>query len=199
MSMNVQMNKDGSGRLTMEYRISKLISSLGGLDGNESMPTIPVGKTDWERTIERIPGAKLASYSIVEGKLDTQVKIAIDYFDEFTLGELLAPLEKRITIDNQGQSGSFEILVLDAVSSVDESKYDKDFLDLMRVFWEGYNVSFSFNGPADSTLTITDGAGNTVPVHSAAQTILSGKNVSYSISIMELLEIKAGLCFKFTW
>jgi hypothetical protein len=31
--------------------------------GNESMPAIPVGKTDWERTVNKIPGAKLISYS----------------------------------------------------------------------------------------------------------------------------------------
>jgi hypothetical protein len=199
LSMNIQMNKDGSGKLTIEYRVSKLISSLGALDGNESMPTIPIGRTDWENSIVRIPGAKLSSYSSVESKLDTEVKIVIDYLDELTLSELLDPLEKKLSIDRQGQSGSIEMLIFDGSDSIDESKYDKDFLDLMRVFWEGYNFSFSFSGPGNSTMTITDGAGNIVPIQSAAQTTLSGKNVSYSIGIMELLELKEGLGFIFAW
>jgi hypothetical protein len=201
LSLNIQMNKDGSGKLTMEYRVSKMINNLGALDGNVSLPSIPVGKTDWERTVERVPGAKLTSYSYTEEKQDTVIKVVIDYKDEQVLLALLDPFGKKTSINRQGQSGKLDILLRDDFinDSINSSKYDKDILDLMRVFAEGYNISISFTGPGNSTLVVTDGKGGTIPAQSTAQTILSGKKVSYSVGIMDLLELNGGLGLRFSW
>jgi hypothetical protein len=201
LSLNIQMNRDGSGKLTMEYRISKMINSLGALDGNESMPSVPVGRADWERTVERVPGARLASYSSVEEKQDTVIKVVIDYKDEQALLLLLDPFGEKVSINRQGQSGKLDLILLDgsASNSIDYSNYDQELIDLMRVFADGYNFSISFSGQENSTMIVTDGAGNTVPAQSSAQTVLSGKKVSYSIGIMDLLDIKDGLGLRFTW
>ena len=197
LSLSIQMNKDGSGRLTMEYRISKMISNLGALDGNESMPSVPIGKADWERTVSRIPGAKLTSYSYVEEKQDTVIKTVIDYKDDQSLILLLDSFGEKSSINRQGQSGKLELILLE--DSVDNSTYDENLIELMRVFMEGYNYSISFSGPENSTLVVTDGAGNVVPAQSSAKTVLSGRLVSYSIGIMNLLDIKGGLGLKFAW
>jgi len=197
ISLSIQMNKDGSGKLTMEYRISKMINNLGALDGNESMPSIPVGKTDWERTLNRIPGAKLASYSSVEEKQDTVIKAVIDYKDDKSLLLLLDSYGDKTSINRQGQSGKLELILLK--DSVDNSTYDEDLLDLMRVFMDGYNFSINFIGQGNSTLAVTDGASNVITPQSSAKTVLSGKSVSYSIGIMDLLDIKDGLGFRISW
>jgi len=197
LSLNIQMNKDGSGRLSMEYRISKMINSLGALDGNESMPSIPVGKTDWERTVNRIPGAKLVSFSSVEEKQDTVIKVVIDYKDDQSLIALLDPFGGNAAIKREGQSGKLDIVLLD--EPIDYSDYDEELLDLMRVFAEGYDISVSFSGQGNSTLTVTDGAGNTIPAQTTAKTVLSGRKVSYSIGIMDMLDIKKGLGLRFAW
>ena len=197
LSLSIQMNKDGSGRLTMEYRISKMIYSLGALDGNESMPSIPIAKADWDRTINRIPGAKLTSYSSSEDKQDTITKVVIDCKNDQSLLLLLDSFAEKVSINMQGQSGKLDIILLDG--SIDDSSYDDDMMDLMRVFMDGYNFSISFNGPGNSTLAVTDGSGNTVPAQSSANTVLSGKSVSYSIGIMDLLDMKNGLGLKFNW
>jgi hypothetical protein len=197
LSLNIQMNKDGSGRLAMEYRISKMLNNLGALDGNESMPSIPVGKTDWERTVNRIPGAKLTSFSLVEEKQDTVIKVVIDYKDDQALLALLDPFGKKASLNKQGQSGKLDLILLD--DSEDYSNYDEELLNLMRVFAEGYNISIAFSGQNNSTLTVTDGAGNVIPPQTNAKTVLSGKKVSYSIGIMDLMDIKDGLGLRFTW
>jgi len=197
LSLNIQMNKDGSGRLTMEYRISKIINNLGALDGNESMPSVPLGKSDWERTVSRIPGAKLVSYSSVEEKQDTVIKVVVDYKDDQALLSLLDPSGEKISIKRQGQSGKLEFVLLN--DSIDESNYDRELLDMMRVFMDGYNFSISFSGPGNSTLAVIDGSGNVVSAQSPAKTVPSGKSVSYSIGIMDLLDVKGGLGFRFNW
>jgi len=197
LSLNIQMNKDGSGRLSMEYRISKMINNLGALDGNELMPSIPVSKTDWEKAVNRIPGAKLVSYSSVEEKQDNVIKVVVDYKDDQALLALLDPLGKRTSLTKQDQSGKLDLIILD--KPVDYSNYDEELVNLMRVFAEGYNVSVTFSGQGNSTLTVTDGKGNVVPPQANAKTVLSGRKVSYSIGVMDLLDIKDGLGLRFTW
>jgi len=197
LSLNIQMNKDGSGKLAMEYRISKMLDSLGGLDGNESMPAIPVSKTDWERTVNRVPGAKLTSYSSVEDKKDTIIKIVIDFQDDQALLGLLDPIGKKTSLNRQGQSGKLDIVLLD--NSDNYSDYNEELLDLMRVFSEGYDISVSLSRPGNVTLAVTDYNGNVVPPQATAKTVLSGKKVSYSIGLMDLFDIKNGLGLRFTW
>jgi len=197
VSLSILMNKDGSGKLTMEYRISKILNNLGSLDGNESKPTIPLGKEDWERTINRIPGAKLASYSDVEDKQDSIIKVAVDYKDDHSLLLLLDSFGEKASINRQGQSGKLDIVLLN--DAVNDSSYDEDLLELMRIFMDGYNLSISLNSPVNSTLVVTDGSGNVIPAQSSAKTVLSGKLVSYSIGIMDLLDIKGGLGLRFNW
>jgi hypothetical protein len=197
LSVNIQMNKDGSGRLAMEYRISKMINNLGALDGNESMPTIPVGKTDWERTVNRIQGAKLVSFSSVEEKQDTVIKAVIDFQDDQALLALLDPIGKNTSISRQDQSGKLDIVLLD--DSVDYADYDEEILDMMRIFFAGYDISISFSGHRNLTLAVTDYNGNVIPPQANAKTVLSGRKVSYSIGIMDLLDIKKGLGLRFVW
>jgi len=197
LSLNIQMNKDGSGKLAMEYRISKMLDSLGGLDGNESMPTIPVGKTDWERTVNRVPGAKLSSFSSTEDKKDTIIKVVIDYKDDKTLITLLAPVLGKTSINRQEQGGNLNLSLMD--DSIDLSDYSEEVIEQARVFFEGYDVAVSFSGQGNSKLTLTDKNGNDIPVQSNAKAILSGKKVSYSIGIMDLVSMRSGLILHFTW
>jgi hypothetical protein len=104
---------------------------------------------------------------------------------------------EKTSINRQGQSGKLELIIFD--DSMDDSSYDKDIMDMMRVFMEGYNFSISFSGPGNSTLVVTDGDGNVVSAKPPAKTVLSGKLVSYSVGIMDLLDIKDGLGFRFGW
>jgi len=194
LSIDIQMNRDGSGKLTMEYRISRLLDNLGMLDGNASMPALPVGRTDWERTVERIPGTKLSSYSSNSQAQDTVVKVVIDFDNEETLLQLLDPSAEQVSINRQGQSGKFDIILLN-----DDYDFDKSMMDLVRIFSDNYEFSISFSGPGNSTLTITDGNGHTMPVPQNAKTIQSGRRVSYSTGIMDLFDLDSGLGFKFTW
>ncbi|WP_461255869.1 hypothetical protein [Treponema sp. R80B11-R83G3] len=196
LSLNIKMNKNGSGQLTMEYRISKMIN-LGALDGNDTMPPVPLGRADWERTINRIPGAKLTSYSDAEDKQDSVIKVAVDYKDEHSLLLLLDSFGEKASINRQGQSGKLDLIFIG--DSIDDSTYDEDLMDMMRVFMDGYNFSVSFSGQGNSTLAVTDGKGNVVPAQPSAKTVLSGKLVSYSIGILDLLDIKNGLGFRVTW
>jgi len=198
LNLNIQMNKDGSGKLAMEYRISKMLDSLGGLDGNESIPAIPLSKADFEKTIARVPGAKISSFSSTEDKKDKIIKVVVDYKDDQTLLALLDPqLGGNTSLNRQGQNGNLNITLMD--DSIDLSDYSEEVIEQVRVFFEGYDITVSFSGQGNSKLTVTDKNGNAVPVQSNEKTVLSGKKVSYSIGLMDLIEKKSGIKLLFSW
>ncbi|MCL2805675.1 MAG: hypothetical protein FWD26_07035 [Treponema sp.] len=185
LSIDIQMNRDGSGRLTMEYRISRMIENLGALDGNEKWPTIPVGRADWERTIQRINGAKIVSFSSRERGQDTITNIVLEYDSEKTLLAILDPSGKRSSINDN----RFEYIMLDD-SPVN---YDAALMEMAKNMFADYNFSISFSAPGNSTLTITDAQGKPAAPPPKAQIVPAGRRVSMSIGIMELLNIPNGL------
>ncbi|MDR1466755.1 MAG: hypothetical protein LBI40_03975 [Treponema sp.] len=72
VNADIAMQSNGSGTLTLEYRILESFHGLGKLDGNEMYPIIPVGKTDFERSVKRIDGLQLVSFSTKTAKRDNQ-------------------------------------------------------------------------------------------------------------------------------
>jgi len=187
LSLDIQMNRNGSGRLTMEYRISSMISGIGALDTNASMPAIPVGRNDWERTIEKLPGVKLTSYASRETERDTIVNAVFDFPDIESLAALLDSTGEAVTIT----AGSLNMIVLNKP----DSRYDENLISIMRTFFNDYNFSLNFTAPSNSTLTVTDGAGNAP----SQTTVTSGRRVSFTMSIMDITSLPDGLGLRINW
>jgi len=195
LSMDIQMRRDGSGRLNMEYRISRMAESLGRFDGNENLPIIPVGRADWERTIARNQGLRLVSFSSNENTQDTVIKVTIEYADTESLLKFLDPSGTKASLSRENQSGRFNLILNEPAAS----EYNDDLLELMRNASKGYNFSMSFTAERNSTLTLTDGAGNAMPNPAAVEIVPSGRRVSFSIGITEILNLTEGLGVNISW
>jgi len=195
LSLDIQMNRNGSGRVTMEYRISNLLNSIGALDGNESSAVIPVSRDDWERSIENIPGVKLVSFSKRVNALDNTVNAVFDYPDPQSLALLLDSTGKSVSISQTGQSGVLNMILYDEPSS----NYDENLLALMRSFFNEYNITINFSAQTNSTLTVTNGKGNAGNIPSFVTAAQSGRRVSLSVGTIDLLEIPDGLGVKIVW
>jgi len=190
LSMDIQMNRDGSGKLTLEYRLSRLLENLGKLDGNELMPSVPVGRADFERTIDRIPGMKISSFSVKDETKDTVYKAVLDFDNEKALLQFLNPYA---SITRQGQSGTLKIILFDQLPS-----YDQDMMELIAILSNDYDFSVSFSAPSNSTLTLNDAKGNSLKSQNV-KLVPSGRKVSFSIGIMDTFELKDGLNLIFNW
>jgi len=194
-SYDIQMNRNGSGRLIMEYRISNILESLGRLDGNESMPVIPAGREDWQRTVDRVSGAKLVSHSIRENREDTVIKVTIDYANPDALAAIMSAQGGRVSVINNNQSGSLNLIIYNEPDKI----YDNNLLTLMRSGFSDYNFSINFKASGNSSMNITDGNGNVIAAPSSSAAVTSGRNVSLSIGIMDLIELRGGLGVKINW
>ncbi|MCL2210665.1 MAG: hypothetical protein FWB95_01950 [Treponema sp.] len=194
ISMDIQMNRDGSGKLTLEYRMSKMLDNLGKLDGNVSLPSIPVGQTDWKKTVDRIPGLKLVSFASKDETRDTVYKIILDFDNEKALLQFLSPLSDTVLLTNEGKKGRLDLLVLDSAPS-----YDKNMMDLISILSADYKFSVSLSAPLKPGLILNDANGNSLTPMQSAKIVQSGKKVSFSIDTLDILELKNGLKLIFNW
>jgi len=196
ISLDIKMNKDGSGTLTFEYRISRALDSFGNLDGNAMKPSIPVGREDWEKTIQRIKGVSITSFSEKQSGQDTIYTVNIAFNNPQALIAILDPAGKKskITLDNN--SGKFSMILLDKNLT---GEYDRNLIDLAHVLFNDYYFSIKFSAHGNSKLSITNGEGVETALPVNAQVIPSGKHVSMSIGIMDLLELPDGIGVKLNW
>ena len=195
ISLDIQMNRDGSGRLTMEYRISDMISGIGSLDGNESMPVIPVSRSDWERSIEGLSGVKLVSYSSRETAHNAAQQNVINAVFDFSNPESLAALLDKTGETVTVSQNSIGMILLNEP----DARYDENLISLMRSFYNGYNFSLNFSAQGNCALMTTDGRGNNRAAPSGASVVTSGRKVSLSMGVMDILELPGGLGVRINW
>jgi hypothetical protein len=191
LSMDIQFRKDGSARLNMEYRISGMAEVIGKLDGNENWPIVPVGRADWERTIERIAGADIVSFSSRQNQQDIVTNVTLNFENTEALLKFL---------NNSGNKASMNANQLDLILNDPASAAINNYLlDLFRQVTDGYTFTVSFSAEVNSNLTVTDGNRKEIPIPNNAQVISSGKKVSLSIPIFEIVTLTDGLGVRFNW
>jgi len=195
ISMEIQMRRNGSGRLVLEYRVSRMAEALGRLDGNENWPIIPAGRADFERTVARIPGMRLVSFSSKDEERDVIFNATLEYDNTDALLKFLDPTGRRASISTEGNAGRLNLILNESVSS----QYDADLLTLARQVSAGYGVSIVFSADRNSSLSFTDGEGRASSSPASAQTVTTGRKTSISIGLMDLLEIDEGLGVSFSW
>lgn len=197
LSIDIQMNRDGSGKLLLEYRISRTIETLGALDGNTSMPTIPIGREDWERSMERVRGARMTSFSSSKSGQDTINKITVDFDNPKALLQVLDSPGESTSIDMNNRI--FKIILKNDFLKSLNTEFDERLLDLARMLFSDYKLAISFSAPSNSSLTVTDVDGKEINPPARADVVSTGRRVSISVGIIDLLDIPNGLGLRFNW
>ena len=185
LSMDIQMHRDGSGRISMEYRFSSEAESIGRLDGNERWSIFAISRADWERTVSRLDGVKLASFSSRERANEIITGVTLDYENTNALLNFLG--SEKASFSQSGEN-RFDIILIDPVSA----EINPDLLELMRQVSSGYKFTMSFTAERNSALTLTDAAGKEIPPPSGCEIVSSGRKVSFSIDICELFYLTDG-------
>jgi hypothetical protein len=195
ISADIQIRKDGSGRLALEYRYSRMAENIGRLDGNERWNIVPAGKADMERTIARIPDMKLVSFSSKETSKDIVNKAVLDFKNTDALLKFLDSSKKRAVLTKENGKNKLSLILNEPIPK----EIDGDLMDLMKQTAAGYRASVSFSADKASTMTVTDGKGNEITAPNSAKAVLTGKKVSLAIDTSDMLELTDGLGIIITW
>jgi hypothetical protein len=192
VSTDIQMRRDGSGTVVMEYRYSRMAETIGKLDGNEKWQVIPVGRADWERTLARLPGMKLVSFSAREKENDVVNNVTLEFKNTAALLAFLDASGRRASFNGANRLD----IILNEVSS---STINPDLMELMKQASSGYRFKITFSAEENSTMTVSNGAGGSLIPPAGVDIISSGKKVSLDIGTGELLSLKEGIGVSFFW
>ena len=202
-SADISIRADGSGRIALEYRISKMLESLGRQDGNEHRPIIPAGREDFERGVARIPGLTLRSFSSKEvrstsgfgganGGSDIVTKAVLEFRDTAALLSFLDITGSHASLVQGNEPHSAQMLRL-VMLEPSARALNADMVSLLEEACAGYELKISLSVPKTASLTVTP------PSVSAARVVSSGKKVSFAVEIGELLALSDGLALEIVW
>ena len=195
MSANIQLRRDGSGRLVLEYRFSRMAEAIGRLDGNERWNIIPTGRADWERTVQRIDGMSLVSFSSRESSSDISNSVTLEFRNVQALLNFLDPLGGKAALSMENDTGNLRIILSEPVSSF----INADLIELLKQVSAGYSFNINFGTYKNSTLSFTDGTGKEIEPPTAATIIPDGRRVSMEIATSDMLDLRDGLGVIFNW
>ena len=201
VSADIVINANGSGNITLEYRVSPLAESLGKLDGNERWQTVPAGRADFERTIARLPGMRLRSFSSKTepgsggktGDVINRVEMEFDKIE--SLLPFLDASGRNAVFSSDGGAKRLKLAVLEKQAA----PVDPDLLALLREVSKGYRFGVSFSAPGDSSLSLANGEGAALSAGPGISLVPRGKKVSFSIDAGELFGLVDGLEAEIRW
>jgi hypothetical protein len=194
VSVDIAFDQKGSGDVTLEYQISKAIDALGKLDGNERWNTIPVGKADFERTIDRLPGMKLTSFSSKEDNKDLIIKAKMEFDDLNSLMSFMDASGLRSSFSGDARSGRIFFTLNEA-----RAKSDPALEKLIAEISETYSVKISMSFPNNGNVKITNSMGRVLADMPGSVINPSGKKVSCSLPLYGVLSAAEGINVEFQW
>ena len=196
VSTDIALKADGSGTAVLEYRVSHALDDLGKLDGNESWPTVPVGKADFERMAGRLEGVRLGSVSSQDDGKDTVTSVKFSFVSMDALLGLLDATGQKALFDKENGRNRLLLVLTEKSDTI-----DSDMLSLLESAATGYEFSFALavpqNGAAGIAHRLRDGDGRQIDIGGAAAA--QGGKISVSIPMGKLLTVKEGVTMEITW
>ncbi|GHU80776.1 hypothetical protein FACS189468_1490 [Spirochaetia bacterium] len=195
VASDITLRRDGSGTINLEYRIASGLESLGKLDGNEGWPPIPVGRADFERSVSRIPGMKLASFSSARQGEDLVNTVKLEFAAIEALIAFLDASGQRAALSQK--DGTYRLLLdFGAPESAGDTS---EFMALARQALEGYSFTFRLKLPGPAAMAWFDGEGRPLAAPSAGKAGLNGGTVEFSSPMADLVSAKQAMRLEVQW
>ncbi|MEW5817582.1 MAG: hypothetical protein AB1798_19555 [Spirochaetota bacterium] len=176
---SIILDSGGSGKIELSYQISQLVMNLGKLEKEDNFVPLPVSQADFAKTVEKIEGLSVNQVGVIENEDNVIVTASLNFKTMSALSALLS-LEGKNSVTLSDSNGNsifrYQIAVADQAPS-------EDSLRMAEVFFEGYKLAFTLKTPRQIAKT---NIGNVDP---------DGRTVHFSISMVELIQLKDGL----TW
>ena len=191
INMDITLNRNGSGTISIDYQTNKSLDALGRLDGNERWNTIPVGRADFERTLERLPDMKLISHSSREDERNLNVSVRMEFSSIEGLLSFLDAHGQKSSFTGNVSSGRLLFTLNDGTENINPA-LESLLSDISR----GYFANMGMTFPSAGNLNITDKDGNSVHNDNILR---RGRSVSANFPLFDVLSAKNGLYLDFSW
>ncbi|MDR2343275.1 MAG: hypothetical protein LBD86_01940 [Spirochaetaceae bacterium] len=187
METEIDIKENGSGTLAMTYRISDELFSPGTLPGNENLPSVPIGKEDFERTFSRIPGMGMVSYSEKEDGGDKLFLIKARFENLDSLTSFLDANGRQATLERKDGK-----TILSVSFDLDKNYVDTDLAPILPLIFENYSFDFKISLPRNCEVSYMDGAGAELSAMPYGETNLASKSVAFHSPMADLFSGGSG-------
>ncbi|MDR2536292.1 MAG: hypothetical protein LBD29_09720 [Treponema sp.] len=194
VTADITVSSNGSGTIELEYRLSRLAESLGKLDGNERWPTVPIGKADFERSLARLPGIKLRSFSTKNDGQDLVNTVKLEFSDPAGLVRFLDATGQRAVLSQENGKYRLSLTLFSGSGQI-----DPDLMALFTAVSQGYSLRLTLTAPREGTLSVYDSTGNPLGNVSAITIVPKGKTVSFKSLISDIFTLSNGAKLELTW
>ncbi|MDR3166947.1 MAG: hypothetical protein LBT93_03300 [Treponema sp.] len=194
ISSTITLNRDGSGTMLLIYRIPQTLESLGKLDGNERWLPIPVGKADFERTLDRLPGMSLGSFSSKKDGTDLIIQIGLEFDHIDALTRFLDATGQEAALVQEKGVNRLSLTLSGGISDP-----DPELVSLVSLLAGGYEVELSFTLPEEGAITLYSGKGVPLDSFPGGNITARGKELSFKAPMVEVLSSSEGLRLEIRW
>jgi hypothetical protein len=223
---DITIRRDGSGTINLEYRISRLAESLGKQEGNEAWPPLPAAKADFERSVDRIAGLKIRSFSTKAEEKDVVHTIRMDFaHPQALLGFLDATVSTAVNTavnalgdttggarggargevrgEVRGQrvrwSGGAGGGSLSLVLGGGGQTADPDLAEFSALVFEGYEYELRFTLPETVSLGFSDGEGREREPPPGSRLSAEGNRAAFTCPMAVMAALTEPLVMELRW
>jgi hypothetical protein len=186
----IKLNNDGSGTIRLDYRIASDLEKIGELEGNARWLPVPVGRSDLERTIARIEGLRLVSYSSSTDGADAVHSADMSFSSIEALSSFFDATGRFFEADLPGKTIK---LIFPG-----ETGPNSDFKELLTSSLQGYDFSFSLTLPGTAKLSWLDGEGKNTEKYPGT-CLVRDSVVEYRVPMADLVFLDTGLTMEIRW
>jgi len=175
---------NGSGTLTLIYRVSQLVVNLGSpIDGKNVVP-LPLSRADFDRSLEGAAGkVRLTQFDRSEDQNDVTIRaeLAFDSLDALAQLDAFRGADIHAAVD--GDTYTFSQLIAKAP----REPITDDSLRMVDAFFGGYDLAFRVEAPR--------------PVKSNSLGTLSDdkRTLTYKTTIEDLVRTKNDVVLSMSW
>ena len=180
----ITIKNDGSGTIQLSYTISKLIAHLGKLEETDSSVPLPVGREDFNRTVQRTTGLVLEKYKESEDEENVIVDAEMTFSSVSSLNEFLNGKEEEVIRLEQNAGTSTLVFEIYAAR---ESELTESNAEVLSEMFQGYNLNFTVKTP------------DIVERHNLGTQSSDGKSVNLQLPVSRLLTENEPVIWEISW
>ena len=180
----LSIKDNGSGTLTLAYRVSQSVAQLGLSTSGKSVIPLPLSRADFERSLAQANGkVRLTKFDKSENEKDITIKAELS-FDSL---EALSQVEAFRDADLKAGTDGTRRTLSQVIARVMPTPLTDESTRMVDALFAGYDLSFTVETPR--------------PMQSASLGTLSGdkKSLVYKTTVIDVLKTKTDLVLSFSW
>jgi hypothetical protein len=180
----LSIRDNGSGTLSLAYRVSQSVAQLGLSTAGKPVIPLPVTRSDFERSLAQANGkVRLTKFSRSENEKDITIAAELSFDSLESLSQVDAFHDADLKTGTDGSRRTFSQVIGRAMTTplTDESKR------MIDALFTGYDLSFTFDAPR--------------PIQNASLGALSSdkKTLTYKTSVKDILTAQSDVVLSLSW